>query len=182
MKICIFALNDAQGGASTDYQRMITALLKSPESENIRIDLVMLNRVPNTEKEAWFKSPPESVNIIDFKGKNGKIDTATHIARFAHYIQTNSPDIIVSTLLYVNMIAVMARTLVPSYKRNTPIIAREIVSLEHHRNNPYFSMIIPHVYQNVNAVVALGEAHKRQIMKLASVSVRCGTCNPTTCF
>lgn len=109
MKIALFLPNLHGGGA----ERMMLNLARELKSYPISIDLIVANLFGD-----YISLIPEGIEVFNLNSKK----TIFSIFKLKKYIETNQPDILISTLRRANVTAVLSKIL---SKRQFKLILRE---------------------------------------------------------
>jgi glycosyltransferase involved in cell wall biosynthesis len=146
MKLTFF-IPDLKGGGA---QRMIINMANEFAAQGHKVDLVL---VQNNGK--YHELVSKKVNVIDL----GKTRALFSIFALTQYIKTAKPDILLSALFYVNVIAVLAKRLAPSAKTKIIVTERNHISLKAQNSTSWADRAAPWIvrlaYPLADAVVGI---------------------------
>lgn len=156
MKLAFF-IPDLKGGGA---QRMIVNMANEFAAGGHNVDLVL---VQNEGK--YHELVSKKVNVIDL----GKTRALFSIFALTKYIKTVKPDILLSALFYVNVIAVLAKRLAPSAKTKIIVTERNHISLKAENSASWADRAAPWIvrltYPLADAVVGISAGVAQDVQK-----------------
>lgn len=162
-KIALFLPNLNGGGA----ERMMLNLIKGLSDYPIRIDLVL--GTLSGKYINLLKDFPENVNVFDLK----KSKVIKCLFPLINYLNTNVPDILLSTLVHANICAILAG----KYSRtNTKIFIREANTFSVHSKGSktlYEKLIYKaakYIYKFASGVIAVSKGVAEDLKSVLKIS------------
>ncbi len=152
-KRIMFFLPLLNGGGA---ERVVLTLLKHLDKSRFEPILVLLKN-----EGRYAGMVPEEIEVIDLQASQAR----NAVFKIIKIIRTRKPDIVFTTLAYLNLIIAMLR---PLFSKKTLFIAREsnTVSIRNKREKyPHlFDWLYRHVYQNFDLIVTQAEFMKKDLI------------------
>ncbi len=156
-KLVIF-LSNMHGGGS---QRVISILLNYINKKEYEITLVLINKTG-----IFLNEIPNDIKIIDLNAKKARYA----IIKINYIIIKEKPDIILSTLGYMNLIVILTKYL---FGRKHRYIAREsnIPSIKNKRLKPSFlyNLLYRILYKKYDYIICQSEDMKKDLIENYSI-------------
>ena len=153
-KIALF-MHDLRGGG---VERVSVALANGFADHGLSVDLVLINKLGN---QAYFESLSAAINIIELRQHR----TLTSILGFRDYIDEHRPDVVISAMTHINIVAIAANLTVT---HPTRLIAVEHNQLSQNKKTKSWSvrlacLAVPWAYRHASAVGAVSEGVKADL-------------------
>ncbi len=152
-KRIMFFLPLLNGGGA---ERVVLTLLKHLDKSRFEPILVLLKN-----EGRYTGMVPQNIEVIDLQASQAR----NAVFKIIKVIRTRKPDIVFTTLAYLNLIIAMLRPLFP---KKTLFIAREsnTVSIRNKREKypRLFDWLYRHVYQNFDLIVTQAEFMKKDLV------------------
>jgi len=155
----LFVLDCLKGGGA---QRAVINIIKNLDRANFRINLALIKRTGE-----FLNEVPEDVKIYDLGCKSARFA----IIRLYKVIKEDDPDIILSTLTYINEITYLATRLL---SKKIPLIMRSaIVESINSKIEPFIvRILVKKAYCSANKVITLTDTMKRDLIKNYKIPAR----------
>lgn len=155
-KYITLLLPELRGGGA---EKVFLLLAREFVAKGFMVDLVLARRDGELLQEV-----PQGVRLVPLRAKYcfGRLTLAlTLLPCLIHYLRTNRPDVMMSTLKGTNLVAVLAHSLALV---STRLVLREASTLENARN-PFYLTLMRWFYPCADAVVVLTPHMKNQMEK-----------------
>jgi glycosyltransferase involved in cell wall biosynthesis len=152
-----FFLSSVMGGGA---ERVFITIANDFASKGMNVDLVLANG-----KGPYLEEISKSVNVVDLSCKQ----TFSSINQLSLYLQNIKPQVLFSTQMHTNVVALMA-VMISSHK---PLVvlreANAVQAYESGFKNRIVLLIAKFLYKKADKIIALHEAMKKEIIDVFHV-------------